>query len=342
MVKEEYDIADDGNYLFACARLSAKEEEFVEKSKLERMVNAKTTDDFIKILSETYYSKYINLITPENNFDNVFLASNEEILSFLKPTLMPEHKIFCDLIFYEENIHNFKVILKALLSKESLETFFIFVFHSYDELMNAVNKQGYFEIDEKITEVLEKVSFLSEQEWKLRDKELMLEKFYLEQLIKSVLQTKRRMLIDYIKHLSDIINIKNINRVKYAGIEINYEEFLVENGFFSTDYFKKFKDESNDFFISQFSESQYSNIVKKGINSLYKYNTFFSFEKNEYIFYLNYFDSIKYTIANIEKIFSFFMRKKIELKILNIIYLGILYGIEKAKINHKVEILIEN
>lgn len=342
MSKAEYDIADDGSYLFACARLKAKEEEFIEKSKFERMAAAKTTNEFVKILAETHYSRYIKLITPEDNFDNVFLASNEEILSFLKSTLLPEHRIICDLIFFEENIHNFKTLLKSIILKESLENLFIPVFYSYSELTEALNKQGYLEIDKEVTEILEKISAISLKNCKLRDKELMLEKFYMEQLYTAVSLTGRKMMIDYIKHLTDIINIKNINRVKHLKLEINYDDFLLENGFLSKEYLKKFKDQSNDFFISEFLASEYSTIVKKGINSLVNYNTFFSFEKNEYIFYLNFFDSIKYTTANIEKIFSFFIRKKIELKILNIIYLGILYSIEKAKINHKVEILIEN
>ncbi len=342
MFKTEYDISDDGNYLFACARLKAKEEEFIEKSKFERMVDARTTDAFVKILAETYYSKYIGLITPEDNFDNVFLASNEENLSFLKSNLLEEHKIICNLIFFEENIHNFKILLKSIILKQNLEKLFIPVFYSYDELTEALNKQGYLEIDKDTKEILEKISEVSREDCRLREKELKLEKFYMAQLYYGVLLTGRKMMIDYVKHFTDITNIKNINRVKHLEIEINYDDFLLENGFLSKEYLAKFKDEDNEFFISEFLASKYSSIVKKGINSLINYDTFFSFEKNEYIFYLNFFDSIKYTTANLEKIFSFFIRKKIELKILNIIYLGILFSIEKAKINHKVEILIEN
>ena len=342
MSKAEYEVADDGSYLFASARLKAKEEEYIEKSKFERMAAAKTTSEFVKILSETYYSKYISMITPEDNFDNVYLASNEEILYFLKTNLLPEHRIICNLIFFEENIHNFKVLLKSVILNEDLENLFIPVFYSYSELKDALNKQGYLEIDKDITLMLEKISEISQETGNMRDKEIMLEIIYMKQIHEAIMLTGRKMMIDYVKHMTDIINIKNINRVRNLGVEIDYDDFLLENGFLSKEYLKSFKDQSNEFFIAEFSSSEYSDIVKKGINSLISYNTFFSFEKHEYIFYLNFFDSIKYSTANIEKIFSFFIRKKIELKILNIIYLGILFGIDKAKINHKVEILIEN
>ena len=342
MPESEYEVADDGSYLFACARLKAKEEEFIEKSKFERMAAAKTTSEFVRILSEIYYSKYINLITPEDNFDNVFLASNEEILSFLKSNILPEHRIISNLIFFEENIHNFKVLLKSVILNEDLEKLFIPVFYSYGEMALALNKQGYLEIDKNTTLMLEKISEISQENRNMRDKEIMLENFYVSRIYEEISKTRRKMMIDYVKHMIDIINIKNINRVRNLGADIDYDDFLLESGFLSKEYLKNFKEQSNEFFISEFSSSEYSVLVKKGINSLTNYNTFFSFEKHEYIFYLNFFDSIKYSIANIEKIFSFFIRKKIELKILNIIYLGILFGIEKAKINHKVEILIEN
>ena len=123
---------------------------------------------------------------------------------------------------------------------------------------------------------------------------------------------------------------------------MDFGEFLVEGGFLKTGNLKKFETESNDSFVQEFGNSHYSTIVRKGINSLYTYNTFFSFEKNEYIFYLNFFDKVKYSVANIEKIVSFFLRKKIEIKILNIIYLGLLYSIDKGNIMHKVEIISEN
>ena len=105
---------------------------------------------------------------------------------------------------------------------------------------------------------------------------------------------------------------------------------------------KKFEAESTDNIVRELENSDYSVIVRNGTRSLYTYNTFFSFKKNEYIFYLNYFDVVKYSVANLEKITGFFIRKKIELKILNMIYLGILYGVEKSKLSHKVEIISEN
>lgn len=40
MVRIDYDISDDSYYLFACAELMTREVEFLEESKIERMLGS--------------------------------------------------------------------------------------------------------------------------------------------------------------------------------------------------------------------------------------------------------------------------------------------------------------
>ena len=338
----DYDIVDDSYYLFACAQLKAREKDFIEKSRLERMASAGSIEDFLKILSETYYSRYLNLINPEKNFDEAIIAFNNEALAFLNVSLKPGHRSAIDLIMYEENIHNYKLILKALILKEDLKHLFLPFPYSYEALIGEIEGRNLIEIDPIVKLYLDKIILLKDRDKDFKKAELEFEKFYMETLCEHVLKIGSRMLKDFIMHVIDIINIKNISRVKYAKSGMDFGEFLIEGGFLKTGNLKKFETESNDSFVQEFGNSHYSTIVRKGINSLYTYNTFFSFEKNEYIFYLNFFDKVKYSVANIEKIVSFFLRKKIEIKILNIIYLGLLYSIDKGNIMHKVEIISEN
>ena len=342
MTVADYDIEDDSYYLYTCAQLKARESEFIEKSKLERMAAADRIDDFLKILSETHYSGYINLISPEKNFDEVIMAFNKELLFFLTDRLKPEDKSEIDLIMYEENIHNYKVILKALILKNNLKYLFLPALYSYETLISEIEGQNYQEIDAHTKTFLDKIVSLRDRGLSLKKMELELERFYIDNLFYLTIKTGSRMLSDFIRHVIDIINIKNISRVKYTKASLDFNEFLIGNGFISLELLKKFETESTDSIVRELENSDYSVIVRNGTRSLYAYNTFFSFEKNEYIFYLNYFDAVKYSVANLEKITGFFIRKKIELKILNMIYLGILYGVEKSKISHKVEIISEN
>ena len=343
MSAREYEIADDADYLHTCAQLKAREFEFLEKSRLERMLYSGNLEDFTKVLSESYYLRYINLITPENNFDGVIIKSNSEIIEYLNGRLKPQHTFVPDLLMYEENIHNFKILLKAFILKENLSSIFLPYRYSYETLMEEIAGQGYARIDDNTLTMLKSVSMLKEkQRTDSKDAEIEIEKKYIDMLYENVKMSESRMMHDFMKHVIDITNIKNIIRVKYSQAKLDFESFLHENGFLEVSYLKKFENENYDFIVQELSGGHYGSIVSKGVHSLNTYETFFSFDKNEYIFYLNFFEKIKYSVANIEKIFGFFMRKKIEFKILNIVYLGLLYGIEKSKIEHKVEIISEN
>jgi vacuolar-type H+-ATPase subunit C/Vma6 len=150
------------------------------------------------------------------------------------------------------------------------------------------------------------------------------------------------MLADYLMHWIDIQNIKNMNRIKYSGDDFKYSDFLYPGGFIDYGSFKALSSESPDYWARAFEKSAYGEIAIRGIHSLYSYDTFFSFEKNESIFNLRFFDQIKYSVSNAEKIFAFFLRKKTELIVINMIYMGIKYHAERRNIEHKSEFLNES
>ena len=353
---EKYELTDDSSYLFACAELKAREYEFLDKSKLDRMAAANNTDDFLKILSETVYAKKINLIDEENDMDIFILKSYKEIVDFLLERLEDRHRILVYLLFMEEYLHDFKLGLKSLILNSSLENLFILLTFSYDELISFLKKES-IEITRENTGIFLKIindmialkkEFQSESEpdkerrINFRKTEIAFEKKYISLILEEVLKTGSKMLADYLRHWIDIQNIKNMNRMKFAGASLKDSDFLYPGGFIDFDFFKSIESESPDYWARALEKSAYGEIAIKGIHSLYSYESFFSFEKNESVFNMRFFDQIKYSVSNPEKIFAFFLRKKTELIVMNMIYMGIKYHAEKRNIEHKAEFLSES
>jgi len=338
----DYEIADDSYYLYASAILKTREHEFIEKAKLDRMATAVSAEQFLKIFSETYYSKYFGLISREKNFDELIIENNREILKFLKDNLKDDDLWVLGLIMYEENIHNYKLLLKAVSAKADFSTLFLPSIYNYDTLLNEAQGRNYEQIDLETEKFIELINSLKDSGYSWRKIELELEKAYFKNLIRAAKKSKSSLMKDFICSVIDIINIKNISRVKYIKENIPFEDFIIEGGSYSADFLKKFESTDAESFIQEFKGTQYAEISARGTNTLTAHGTFASFEKNEYIFYLAFFKSVRYSVSNLEKIFSFFMRKKVELKIMNMIYMGILYGVEEFKVTHKAEILNEN
>lgn len=353
---KKYELSDDSSYLFTCAELKAREYEFIDNTKLERMAAAASTDDFLKILSETFYARKINLIDEERDMDIFLLKSYKEIADFLLERLEDRHKSLIYLLFLEEYLHDFKLGLKSSVLNSSLENLFIMLTFSYDELMGFLKKESIDTDSENSDLFLKIISYIpelkkefqsgtvpeKEKDINFRKTEIAFEKKYISIILEEISNTGSRMLADYLKHWIDIQNIKNMNRIKFSGESLKHADFLYPGGFIDSDFFKSIESESPDYWARALEKTAYGEITIKGIHSLYSYESFFSFEKNESIFNLRFFDQIKYSVSNPEKIFAFFLRKKTELIVLNMIYMGIKYHAEKRNIQHKAEFLSES
>ncbi len=332
----DYDIGDDSYYLFTCAELKAREIEFLGKDKIERMLKSKSMEDFLSVLRDTVYSGYISDMERSRSFENAILEEYKGMVEFLSERLRPEHQIVKDLLFFEQNIHNLKVIVKSVIMDMDLEDLFIPLFYSYGELKDAAVTENYEKIDKSVSEILKFSVELAKGQKNYRLMELELERFYLKEIFNSVKELGSRLITDYLRHVIDIMNIKNFYRNKYLEEDLDFDYFLHENGFLQKEMIMEFKDESLDLFIREMGRTAYADIAVKGSHALQYEGTFSSFEKNEDSFYIDFFDSLKYTVSNLENVFKFFLLKKMELSYLNVIFTGVRYGVGENIIRSKV------
>ena len=82
-----YEVEDDSYYLFTSAELKARENQFVDKGRIERMLSSANMDEFLKILGETSYAPGIGDIKSSNSFEPLMLAGFGEIIDYLEERL---------------------------------------------------------------------------------------------------------------------------------------------------------------------------------------------------------------------------------------------------------------
>jgi len=333
----DYDIKDDSFYLFTCAQLKAKEAEFIDKSKIERFIEASGPGGFVRVLRDTVYADYASEVEDSASFEPVILGEYKGIADFLDKRLKLNHRPVGELLFFEEDLHNIKTVIKSIIMDVNLEELYIPVFYSYEELRDATLTGDYREISSPVSNTLRFAAEAMERQKNNRLLEFEIEKFYLQELFNYIKKIQSRLIMDYLRHVVDILNIKNIYRNKYLNEDLDPALFLHDNGFIPVKLMFKFRNEQTaDLFFKKMEQSDYADIVTKGANVLNSQNSFVSFDKEEILFYIEFFEPLKYTVSNVEKIFQFFLRKKIELKKLNIIFDGVFYGISEEKIKDRI------
>ncbi len=338
MKKEIAEPFDDDFYLFAAAELRAREKEFIDQSKFDRLIAAESISDFMKILSETTYAKYIGDLEEKKGFNSLLLNEMIDAVSYLKERLKPEHKIYIRLIFFEEIINNVKLSIKAEVLKEDLSDWFIPIFFTYETFKNTVENAKFDDLDEVSANLLKKAVELSYIEKNLRKRDSKLEKYYMDSLYDALAKGSSRILKEFFKGIIDLRNIKNIIRQKLSDTDLDFDDFLYENGDIDTGFLKKYETESIETWIKDMENSDYSDMLKKGFEHIHADGSFYYFEKSDDTYLLSLFEEVKYSVSSLERIIAFFIRKKVEIKNLNLIYAAILYEADKQTIKQRLAI----
>ena len=133
---DRYEIEDDSYYLFTCAELKAREYEFVERARFERMLESEDMDSFLKVLGETVYSPSVSAISSGLSFEKVMMDNYGTMLDYLEERLRDEHRMLSHILFFEEILHNMKVMFKSVVLRKDLSSLFIPVIYVLETQFN--------------------------------------------------------------------------------------------------------------------------------------------------------------------------------------------------------------
>lgn len=336
---DRYEIDDDSYYLFTCAELKAREYEFVERARFERMLESEDIDSFLKVLGETVYSPFVSDISTRSSFEKVMIGSYGAMLDYLEERLRDEHKMLSHILFFEEILHNMKVILKSAVLGKDLGSLFIPVIYDWKQLAETYGSDDDKDVDTFTGKLISYLKDVLEKpgEKDYRKVELGFEKFYSKVMAEVAAGLNRKMISEYMSQRIDLINIENIYRWKQMGEKKGFDDILHNGGNISLEILKSFEPETMDYTVRELERTDYGNIAIKGAQHLTSDSSFSSFERNSDLYFLDYFDNFKYSVSNLEKIFQFFLKKKIELVNINILFTGILYNAKRSNIRCKID-----
>ena len=101
------------DYIFAWAYIKSKEKYLLTQEKAERMLDAKTPDDALKVLYELNYGEGQEDV-PAAEFEKLLSAELKKAYEMIL-SLAPEKEYFTHFL-YPNDYHNVKVLLKAEFS----------------------------------------------------------------------------------------------------------------------------------------------------------------------------------------------------------------------------------
>ena len=132
-------------YAYAVGRIRVLETRLLDKSKLERMVEASTADEALKVLAETDYANMVAELDSVHDFEDILQEEIQRTYLLVRKINPEAH--FTDLISLKYDFHNLKVLLKAKYLEENADTLLIPVGTiPIDKLRSIVSEENFQEL----------------------------------------------------------------------------------------------------------------------------------------------------------------------------------------------------
>lgn len=332
----EVKLKEKTDYLFNFGELVEREKEFLTKDQFERLIISNSFDEFVKNLSETYYSVYTEDLKKYKDFSLVIERENHLTIDYLQKNLLDKDRKLINFLVLDRDIHNVKVIVKSVLLNKDLKDIFLHSTYTYENLKESYETGNFEKLEGNVREVLEYAYMLKPERENLKLVELKLEQLFFEKLLKYISLSGSDLLLKLFRHRVDMLNIKNVYRVKVSSLKLKFKDFIYPEGFLPLEFFERYENENLDYFANELEKSDYVRMIMEGAFLVFSEKTFTSFEKNEEKFVLDFLSKSEEFLPTLERILFFFIKKRFETRSLNIIFTGIVNNIPKDKIRNRI------
>lgn len=312
----------ENKYLYSVTRVRALETKLLDKAKIERMIEARNTDEIIKILYETDYAASVSEMNSAEDYETVLSKELQKTYELLKE-ISPEPEL-TNLFLLKYDIHNLKTLFKSsFLGEESDSLLSGIGTVPLERLKEMVKAKDFSGLDPMLRECAEEISgeFTVNPDPQLID--LTMDKCLYNLMYKTAHKHNNSFLKDYISTQIDLINIKSLVRIKSMGYGRDFlRKVILDNGKLDYTFFSDIFDESLETLIERLAYKDYGKVVEEGISNFIKTKSLTKYEKLSDDFVFELAKKGKYVAFGIEPLIGYLMARENEAKIIRMIMVG--------------------
>lgn len=325
----------DTDYLFSTARVRSVEKNMITRERAEKMIDAKTIEDALKVLDDINYG-YGNEAVNANSYENLLSDEHKKTYDFIT-SIAPELDYF-NMFLFPYDYHNLKVIMKAeYLGIDASDTLVDTGSIDIKNLKYSVKERDFSELTDNMEKALKEIieTFPKTNDPQLID--IILDKYCYDEMLRSAEQTNSKFIIDYVKMQIDAINIKTYVRLKKMNKSWDFfTKVYLHGGNITEQVFIKSYDEVFEKFAEQLSAYGFKEVFLEGTEALAETGKFTTLEKLLDNKVIEYIKSAKYISFGIEPLAGYLIAKDNEIKIARIILAGKLAGISPELIRERL------
>lgn len=334
------------DYAYSVAFIKTQEKLLLSDNEVERMILAKDANEAFKILNESDYADNKAGIGSVSEFQTVLDEGLMDIKELLVK-ITPDQEVL-HILWHTYDFHNIKTMLKAKLSGKAFE-----------DIAGMLNPAGAISIEalrsfifeerptpfglKKLTEnyikkKIEKAKALFEKE---KNNPQVID-LYLDQKLMKVISgiakdSRSEFLIEFVKKLIDLNNIKLFFRMKAQGKELDlFEIACLWNGNIPYEKFRAAYQSKLSEFPTIMRSTDYAKIIANGYKYYEEEKTFIHLEKEIENYLTEYIGETKFIVFGPEPLIAYFLAKRNNALIMRMILISKLNNIEPEEIRSRL------
>lgn len=325
----------DTDYLFSSARVRSVEKNMLCKDRAEKMIDAKSIEDALRILYDCEYGNEKEQVAAKD-FEKLLADEHKKTYNFVM-SIVPELNNF-KIFLYTYDYHNLKVIMKSeFLGTDANELLVDIGTIDIKMLKFAVKERDFTALTENMKNALNEVinDFPKNKDPQVID--IVFDKYCYDEMLKSAEEVKCEFIIDYVRLLIDTINLKTFVRLRRMNKSWDFlSKVFIDGGKMPQKLFVTSYDESFEKFADKLVPYGFKDVFFEGTSVLNETGMFTTLEKLIDNNIIEYVKTAKYISFGIEPIVGYLIAKENEIKTARIIMAGKLAGISSELIRERL------
>ncbi|MFU0800091.1 MAG: V-type ATP synthase subunit C [Xylanivirga thermophila] len=323
-------------YNYAVGRIKALEPKLLGKDRIDRMVDANSPQDVLKILSETDYAIAVSELKTPYEYEDMLSRELKGVYDLMQ-SISPNPDL-TQLFFINQDIHNVKVILKSkYLKMENPEPLMGVSTVPIDNIKKAIDDNDYRDLPNYIAGALEILENMLSTKVDPQKIDVVLDKAMYRHIFCICRDQKDEFVKGYFEKKVDLVNIKTLLRVKRIGNGAEFlRHLLLPGGILNEDFFVQALDQPSEWLMNELKNSEYERVIIPGVQQFAKQGSLTLYERLADDYLMDYIKAKKWESFGIAPIVAYILAKQNEIDLIRIIMVGKINNIPADKISERL------
>ena len=312
------------------------ETRLLDKAKVERMIEASSASEVLRILNETEYSNVSAGIKRAEDYEEILTAELKRVYDLVYE-ISPIKEVV-KIMNLKYDYHNAKVLLKEKVLGKDLSSMLIKLGNiDLQEIKRKIDSDNLKSLNGTLGKGIQEAMKSFEETKDPQKIDIIIDKYMFKELVEINKALNYKFIDNLVKAIIDSTNIRTLLRIKKQNKGRDFAgEVIFEGGDIDSSKLISLINESPENIMSKLQSTIYSDLIKEGFEGYIATESASLLEKLSDNYIMDLMKNSKLVTFGPERLLSYIYAKETEIKVIRIIMVGKLNNIAEEVIRERL------